>query len=71
MVKAEFCFSVDEFEWLIKRPEFVKVEYYNEHGEYKKEELDALRSRVIQHEMDHIDGKLMTELPGAVRKGKV
>jgi peptide deformylase len=41
------------------------VSYWNEKGEQLKGKLDELRSRVFQHEYDHLDGLLMTEHPSA------
>ena len=66
VVMSEYCLSIGEKEWAIRRPERVEVEYYTPEGNLKQEKLDKTRSRVMQHEIDHLDGILMTSLPDAI-----
>ena len=46
----------------IERPQKVKVKYLNEKLETVEEELDGIVSRCYQHELDHMQGKVFTEL---------
>ena len=46
----------------IERPQKVKVRYLNEQLETVEEEFDGIVSRCYQHELDHMYGKVFTEL---------
>ena len=46
----------------VKRPIYVGLKYFCKHGEEQYKTFYYLSSRVIQHEMDHLDGKLITDL---------
>jgi peptide deformylase len=39
----------------------IKITYFDESWNKKTEEYDNMRARVIQHEFDHIDGKLFVD----------
>lgn len=57
----EGCLSVPGRFWEIKRPGFAHARGLDEHGrpvEYAGEEL---LGRVLQHEIDHLDGTLLIE----------
>ena len=58
----ESCFSVPNSmntPVRIKRWFKVKVAYWNEDGEYVEKLFKAFEARLIQHEIDHLDGKLI------------
>jgi len=57
----EGCLSVPGFYEDITRFETVSVEYFDRDGEKKLLEADQLLSVAIQHEMDHLEGKLFIE----------
>lgn len=57
----EGCLSVPGFYEDITRFETVSVEYFDRHGEKQQLEADQLLSVAIQHEMDHLEGKLFIE----------
>ena len=46
----------------IERPQKIKVKYLDENLETKEEEMDGIVSRCYQHELDHMQGKVFTEL---------
>ena len=46
----------------IERPQKVKVTYLNEQLETVEEEFDGIVSRCYQHELDHMQGTVFTEL---------
>lgn len=56
----EGCLSIPGIYGIVKRPEKIKVEAQNLNGEKHKFDADGLLSRVIQHEVDHLDGVLFT-----------
>ena len=53
---------MEDCEYKVKRATLVKVKYYNQDGQEKIESLDTLRSRVFQHEYDHLDGILVSDI---------
>lgn len=57
----EGCLSVPEFFEEVTRPEFIKLQYQNRYGEICELEADGLQSVCIQHEIDHLNGKLFIE----------
>ncbi len=46
----------------IERPQKVKVKYLNEQLETVEEEFDGIVSRCYQHELDHMQGTVFTEI---------
>lgn len=57
-VALEGCLSVPSKQGNVKRSTFVKVEYLDETGEKKSLEAKDFFARIIQHELDHLDGIL-------------
>ena len=60
-VYAEGCLSVPGFYEELERPSSVEVSYKNLEGENKTLLANDLLSVVVQHEMDHLDGKMMVD----------
>ena len=54
----EGCLSIPGMEDVVQRPESVVVEGLDPDGEEVRIEADGLLSRVLQHEIDHLDGIL-------------
>ena len=54
----EGCLSVPGMRAWIERPSKITVCGYNEKGERLEVNLDGFHARVMQHEMDHLDGYL-------------
>ena len=52
----EGCFSVPGYLGLVPRAERVAVRYTTETGETVTEEFEGYTARVVQHEVDHLDG---------------
>ncbi len=65
---SEGCLSVPGIYADVRRPAKIKVEYYDENLEKHVEEFDRFACRMIQHEMDHLDGHLFVERVAPVRK---
>lgn len=42
----------------------LKLQWYNEHGEYNEEIFEGLKAHVIQHEVDHLNGVLFVDRVG-------
>ncbi|WP_354622931.1 peptide deformylase [Psychromonas sp. MME2] len=57
----EGCLSVPDINAEVKRAEFVTVEYLNLDGEMQTLQADGLLAICIQHELDHLSGKLFID----------
>jgi len=58
----EGCLSIPKIrEDVLRKPE-IEIEYYNEKFVKHREKYDGVIARVIQHEYDHIEGKLFTDI---------
>ena len=57
----EGCLSIPEVRLIAERFDEIKVTYFNGHGKKIKKPLSGFMSRLFQHELDHLDGKLMVE----------
>lgn len=57
----EGCLSVPQVFGTVKRPKRVTVSYLDKHAKQKKLTDSALLARVLQHEIDHLDGVLFID----------
>jgi len=58
---VEWCLSVPWKKWKVSRYNSIKLIYMNEKWQERTLILDSLRARIIQHEIDHLDGILFTD----------
>jgi peptide deformylase len=66
----EGCLSVPGFYEDIERFETISINYQDRHGNTKSLDADGLLSIAIQHEMDHLAGKLFIEKLSYARRKK-
>jgi peptide deformylase len=59
--KEEGCLSIPGVYAPVMRKEKVSVQAYNLTGEEISGELDGLFARIVQHEIDHLDGQLFID----------
>src|SRR4030081_3757298 len=65
----EGCLSLPGVHVDVERPVRVRVRARDEHGDRVTIEASGLEARVIQHEMDHLDGVLILDrIPRGARK---
>ena len=67
----EGCLSVPGIFDGVERPERVKVQALNEHGETVTIEAEGLMSICIQHEMDHLMGKVFVEYLSTLKRMRI
>ena len=60
----EGCLSFPEQYYKIDRPQNIVVKFQNEKGKYEEIKASGWLSRVIQHEVDHLDGNLFINKGG-------
>ena len=64
----EGCLSIPGVKSDVIRPDTILIEYFNEKWELKEETFTGLSARIIQHEYDHIEGILFTDLVSPLKK---
>jgi peptide deformylase len=57
----EGCLSIPGVQLDVERPIHVRVRARDEHGDERVVEASGLEARVIQHEIDHLDGVLILD----------
>lgn len=65
---GEGCLSVPNIHCDVVRPKVITVSYLDENLEKKEETFDNFGARMVQHEMDHLDGYLFTDHVSPIRK---
>ena len=60
-VYEEGCLSIPEQYAEVERPAEVEVTWMNLDGQEKRERFDGLWATCVQHEIDHLDGKLFID----------
>lgn len=64
----EGCLSIPKIREDVLRKPRIRIQYYDEHFQFFDETFEGLIARVIQHEYDHIEGKLFTDKISPLRK---
>ena len=57
----EGCLSIPKIREDVTRPELVTLQYINEKFEKVERTFSGITSRIIQHEYDHLEGKLFID----------
>ncbi len=57
----EGCLSIPGKHVELIRPSKISISFQDLSGKYKRWKLKSLESRIVQHEIDHLDGVLMTD----------
>ena len=58
----EGCLSFPFLFLMINRPKWVNVQYSDENGETVEEYLHGMSARIFQHENEHMNGYIFTDL---------
>ncbi len=64
----EGCLSIPDIREDVYRCPVVRLSYYDEEWKHHEETFKGMAARVIQHEYDHIEGKLFTDKLSPLRK---
>ena len=67
-LREEGCLSIPGINENVVRPNFVKISYQNILGEKKILEGEGYLARVIQHELDHLNGVLFVDRLSSVKR---
>ncbi len=60
-VYEEGCLSIPEYYAEVERPAAVKVSYLDRNGKEQVLDADGLMATCLQHEIDHLDGRLFID----------
>lgn len=64
----EGCLSIPGIQESVQRPKKIRVTYIDENMQEHDEWVDGYLARVMQHEFDHLDGKLFIDHLSPLRK---
>ena len=64
----EGCLSVPDIRAEVSRPESISIDFTTIDGEQMHIDADEMLARVIQHEFDHLDGKLFIDRINPLRR---
>jgi len=64
----EGCLSLPGLSAEVTRPEGIRVRFQDRDGVVREEEFHQVWARVLQHEIDHLDGKLFVDYLSPMRR---
>lgn len=64
----EGCLSIPKIREDVSRKPKIRIQYYDENFNFFDETYEGIAARVIQHEYDHIEGKLFTDRINPLRR---
>lgn len=70
-VYEEGCLSIPDVHVEIERPSTVTVKYIDRDGEPRELEAEGLLSTAVQHEIDHLDGRLIIDFMSRLKRDMV
>ncbi|VAW14152.1 Peptide deformylase [hydrothermal vent metagenome] len=70
-IHEEGCLSIPDYYEDIERPASCKVRYLDLKGQTVERELDGLLSTCVQHEIDHLNGKLFIDYLSRLKRERV
>ena len=71
VVTEEGCLSVPGFYAEVERAEKIRVAYLDRNGDQKETDMDGLLAVCVQHEMDHLDGKLFVDYLSEAKRQRI
>jgi len=70
-VSDEGCLSVPGYYEEVERAEHIRVRFLDRNGEQQEVEAEGLLAICIQHEMDHLDGKLFVDYLSEAKRQRI
>ena len=67
----EGCLSIPGFNETISRPNKIELKWQDINGNEHNEEPEGLLTVCIQHEIDHLEGKLMVDYVSALKRDRI
>ena len=72
--KSEFeegCLSLPTQYAKVERPSIIEVKYEDENGKKIKKKFSGIEATCLQHEIDHLDGKLFVDHISKLKKNRI
>ncbi|MEJ2298596.1 MAG: peptide deformylase [Woeseiaceae bacterium] len=70
-VTDEGCLSVPGYYEEVERAQHIRVRFLDRHGEQQEMEAEGLLAVCIQHEMDHLEGKLFVDYLSEAKRQRI
>lgn len=67
-VYEEGCLSLPDVRVDIERPVALRLRYLDRYGKLQEHDADGLLATAIQHELDHLDGKLIIDFLSRLKR---
>ena len=67
----EGCLSIPDYYEEVERPDKVRIRYMNEQGESIERDCDGFLAVVVQHEIDHLNGKLFIDHISRLKRDRI
>ncbi len=67
----EGCLSIPDVRVEIERPDSLRVRYIDRDGRQQEIDADGLLATAIQHELDHLDGRLIIDFLSRLKRDMV
>ncbi len=68
ILMEEGCLSLPEQYAEIERPKIINVQYLNDKNKLISKEVDGVEARILQHEIDHLSGKLFVDYLSSLKR---
>jgi peptide deformylase len=68
IVMEEGCLSIPDIREDVERPETIRLRYLDVDGVAQEEECDGMLARVLQHEIDHLNGVLFVDRISPIKR---
>ena len=68
VIMEEGCLSLPEQYADIERPKKILLEYTDENEKNIKKEIDGYEARILQHEIDHLSGRLFVDYLSSLKR---
>ena len=68
VIMEEGCLSIPEQFADIERPKEIIVKYISEKKKLVKKRVDGVEARILQHEIDHLSGKLFVDYLSSLKR---
>ena len=68
VVMEEGCLSLPEQYANVERPKKIILEYIDENEKMIKKQIDGYEARILQHEIDHLSGKLLVDYLSSLKR---
>jgi peptide deformylase len=70
-VSEEGCLSVPGYYEEVERAEHIRVRYQDRNGDEVEAEMEGLLATCVQHEIDHLDGKLFVDYLSEAKRSRI